>query len=62
MEYSIESAALFNPSMVEHPDQSEIGPGDKRVIISYRATGEGHISSIMFCTGGVLDKNNRLSI
>lgn len=61
MEYSIESAAFFNPSVVEHPDQSETGPGEKRVIISFRATGEGHISSIVFRTG-VLDKNNNLSV
>jgi predicted GH43/DUF377 family glycosyl hydrolase len=61
MEYSIESAAFFNPSVVEHPDQSETGPGEKRVIISFRATGEGHISSIVFRTG-VLDKNSNLSI
>ncbi len=61
MEYSIESAAFFNPSIVEHPDQSEPGPDEKRVIFSFRATGEGHISSIVFRTG-VLDKNNNLSI
>ena len=61
MEYSIESAAFFNPSIVEHPDQSETGPLDKRVILSFRATGEGHISSIVFRTG-VLDKNNNLAI
>jgi len=59
MEYSIESAAFFNPSMVEHPDQTDIGPGAKRVIISFRATGEGHISSIVFRTG-VLDNKNKL--
>lgn len=59
MEYSIESAALFNPSMIDHPDQSEIGPGEKRVIISFRGTGEGHISSIVFRCG-VLDKENKL--
>jgi predicted GH43/DUF377 family glycosyl hydrolase len=46
---------------VEHPDQSETGPDEKRVIISFRATGEGHISSIVFRTG-VLDKNNNLSV
>lgn len=61
MEYSIEAAAFFNPSIVEHPDQSETGTLDKRVILSFRATGEGHISSIVFRTG-VLDKNNNLSI
>lgn len=61
MEYSIEAAAFFNPSIVEHPDQSETGPGEKRVIISFRATGEGHISSIVFRTG-VLDKKSNLTI
>lgn len=61
MEYSIESAAFFNPSIIEHPDQSETGLDEKRVIISFRATGEGHISSIVFRTG-VLDKNNNLTI
>jgi len=61
MEYSIESAAFFNPSIVEHPDQAEIGADEKRVILSFRATGEGHISSIVFRTG-VLDKNNNLSM
>jgi len=50
-EYSIESAAFFNPSIIEHPDQSETGPGETRVILSFRATGEGHISSIVFRTG-----------
>ena len=59
MEYSIESAALFNPSMIEHPDQTEMGPGEKRVIISFRGTGEGHISSVVFRCG-VLDKENKL--
>ncbi len=61
MEYSIEAAAFFNPSMIEHPDQSETGPGEKRVILSFRSTGEGHISSIVFRTG-MLDKNNNLSL
>ena len=61
MEYSIESAALFNPSMMDHPDQTEVGPGEKRVIISFRGTGEGHISSIIF-RSGVLDKENNLEL
>ena len=61
MEYSIESAAFFNPSVIEDPDQSEIGVDEKRVIFSFRATGEGHISSIVFRTG-IFDKNNNLSI
>ena len=59
MEYSIESAAFFNPSIVENPDQSELRPDEKRVILSFRATGEGHISSVVF-RSGVLDKNNDL--
>lgn len=61
MEYSIESAAFFNPSIVEDPDQSEIRSDEKRVIFSFRATGEGHISSIVF-RSGILDRNNNLSI
>ncbi|MFO7862522.1 MAG: glycoside hydrolase family 130 protein [Salinivirgaceae bacterium] len=61
MEYSIESAAFFNPSMVEHPDQTEVELDAKRVIVSFRATGEGHISSIVFRTG-ILDKNNKLAL
>jgi len=50
-EYSPESAALFNPSIVPHPDQSELPGGALRFILSLRATGEGHISSITFRTG-----------
>lgn len=60
-EYSIESAAFFNPSMVEDPDQTGLQEGEKRVIISFRATGEGHISSIVF-RGGILDRNNDLQL
>ncbi|MDO5973348.1 response regulator [Flavivirga jejuensis] len=58
-EYSIESAAFFNPSMVEDPDQSHLEEGQKRVIVSFRATGEGHVSSIVF-RGAILDKSNQL--
>jgi len=54
MEYSIEAAAFFNPSIIEHPDQTGLSQGQKRVIISFRATGEGHISSVVF-RQGVLD-------
>ena len=61
MEYSIESAAFFNPSIVESPDQSELRSYEKRVIFSFRATGEGHISSIVF-RSGILDKNNNLTL
>lgn len=59
MEYSIESAAFFNPSIVEDFDQSGLEKGEKRVVISFRATGEGHVSSIVF-RRGVLDKDNNL--
>jgi predicted GH43/DUF377 family glycosyl hydrolase len=50
-EYALESAALFNPSMVAHPDQAGVPEGCLRYILSLRATGEGHISSIEFRTG-----------
>lgn len=50
-EYALESAALFNPSIVAHPDQSHLPDGALRFILSLRATGEGHISSIEFRTG-----------
>ena len=53
MEYSIESAALFNPSIVPHPDQSGLDAGEARFLMSLRATGEGHVSSIVFRTGVV---------
>jgi predicted GH43/DUF377 family glycosyl hydrolase len=49
-EYSVEAAALCNPSMVPHPDQSDVEPGQLRVAISLRQIGEGHISSVGFCT------------
>ncbi|MEI6090130.1 MAG: glycoside hydrolase family 130 protein [bacterium] len=61
MEYSIEAAAFFNPSVVEDPDQSEVGHDEKRLIFSFRATGEGHISSIVF-RSAIIDKNNNLVI
>ena len=52
-EYSLESAALFNPSIIPHPDQTNAPPGGLRFIISLRATGEGHISSIEFRAGTI---------
>jgi predicted GH43/DUF377 family glycosyl hydrolase len=52
-EYAIESAALFNPSIVPHPDQTNLAEGDLRFILSLRAVGEGHVSSIEFRTGTV---------
>ena len=50
-EYSIDSAALFNPSIVPHPDQSGLMNGELRFILSLRAVSEGHISSVEFLTG-----------
>ncbi len=50
-EYSIESAALFNPSIVPHQNQRNLPEGAVRFIMSLRATGEGHVSSIVFRTG-----------
>jgi hypothetical protein len=50
-EYALESAALFNPSIVPHPDQSGLPEGALRFVMSLRATGEGHISSIEFRSG-----------
>lgn len=61
MEYSIESAAFFNPSVMEDFDQSMLQPGHKRVVFSFRATGEGHISSVVF-RRGVLDHNCELQL
>ena len=58
-EYALESAALFNPSMVWHPDQSGLPEGTRRFVLSLRATGEGHISSITFRSGAI-DSDNRI--
>ena len=58
MEYSIESAAFFNPSIVQSPDQDNVEPGMTRVILSFRAIGEGHISSIVFRQGVIDDQCN----
>jgi len=52
-EYSFEAAALFNPSIVPHPDQSAVEPGSLRFILSLRAVGEGHISSLTFRRGTI---------
>ena len=59
LEYSVESAALFNPSMIWHPDQSGLDPGCRRFILSLRAIGEGHLSSITF-RSGVIDGQCRI--
>jgi predicted GH43/DUF377 family glycosyl hydrolase len=53
-EYSVEGAALFNPSLVPAPDQAGLRSDERRFVMSLRAVGEGHISSIEFRTG-VLD-------
>jgi len=58
-EYSIEAAALFNPSIIPHPDQTGVKEGEMRFIISLRATGEGHISSIRF-RSGIITKDNEV--
>ena len=50
-EYSFEASALFNPSIVSHPDQSGAPEGGRRFILSLRAVGEGHISSLTFRSG-----------
>jgi predicted GH43/DUF377 family glycosyl hydrolase len=60
-EYSLESTALFNPGIFPAPDQSGLNPGECRVILSLRATGEGHISSITF-RSGVLDRDANLRL
>ena len=60
-EYSIEAAALTNPSIVPAPDQSGLQPGDLRFIMSLRAIGEGHISSIEFRLG-VIDAHGEITM
>jgi len=60
-EYSIESAAFFNPSIIEDPDQTELQEGERRVIMSFRAVGEGHISSITF-RRALIDRNNCITV
>jgi hypothetical protein len=60
-EYSLESAALFSPSMVPHPDQTGVPVGALRFILSLRATGEGHISSITF-RSGIVHRDLRIEV
>jgi predicted GH43/DUF377 family glycosyl hydrolase len=61
MEYAIESAALFNPSMVPAIVQDTPAVGSTRFVMSLRATGEGHVSSVVF-RRGVIDRDNRIHI
>jgi predicted GH43/DUF377 family glycosyl hydrolase len=60
-EYALESAALFNPSIVPHPDQSGVPKGGLRFVLSLRATGEGHISSIEF-RAGLIDRDGTITL
>jgi predicted GH43/DUF377 family glycosyl hydrolase len=60
-EFSLESAALFNPSIVPHPDQSGVPANGLRFVLSLRATGEGHLSSITFRTG-MIHPDGRIEI
>ncbi|MFA8437152.1 MAG: glycoside hydrolase family 130 protein [Marinifilaceae bacterium] len=61
MEYSIESAALFNPSIVVAPDEIPTKSKRLKVIMSFRAVGEGHISSIVF-RKGIVKENGELLV
>jgi predicted GH43/DUF377 family glycosyl hydrolase len=60
-EYSFEAVALFNPSIVTHPDQSGVPVGARRFILSLRAVGEGHVSSLTF-RSGVIDADCNVSV
>lgn len=60
-EFSFESAALFNPSVVPHPDQSEAEQGDLRFLLSLRGIGEGHVSSLTF-RSGIWKANGEVSV
>jgi len=60
-EYSLEAAALFNPSIVPHPDQTGLAEGSLRFVLSLRATGEGHISSITF-RSGIIDAKGHITV
>lgn len=59
-EYSVEAAALFNPSIVAHPDQSGLAAGETRFVLTLRSVGEGHISSVGFMEG-VIDGQNKIT-
>jgi predicted GH43/DUF377 family glycosyl hydrolase len=60
-EYSMESVALSNPSIVGAPDQQGLAPGEQRFVLSLRAIGEGHISSIEF-RSGVIDADGQIEM
>lgn len=60
-EYALESAALFNPAIIRHPNQAGVPKGSLRFIMSLRATGEGHISSLCF-RSGVVDEQGTIAL
>ncbi len=60
-EYSYAAAALMNPSVVRHPDQSGLQPGSVRILLSLRAVGEGHISTIAF-REGIISAGRQISL
>lgn len=60
-EYSFEASALFNPSIVAHPDQSDVPSGSLRFVLSLRAVGEGHISSLTF-RSGIIAADGKVSV
>lgn len=60
-EYAVEAAALFNPSMVRHPDQGGLATGSTRFVMSVRAVGEGHLSSMELRTG-VIDRDDVVTL
>lgn len=60
-EYTFEASALFNPSVVRHPDQAGVPDGGCRFVLSLRAVGEGHISSLTF-RSGIIDSEGNVSV
>ncbi len=60
-EYSFEASALFNPSIVAHPNQSGVSPGSLRFVLSLRAVGEGHVSSLTF-RSGIIAADGKVSV
>lgn len=60
-EYAVEAAAYFNPSIVAHPDQSDLEADHLRFVMSVRAVGEGHISTIVF-RSGVIDPDGNVEV
>ena len=60
-EYSFEASALFNPSIVAHPDQSGVSSGSVRFVLSLRAVGEGHVSSLTF-RSGIIAVDGKVSV